>query len=145
MKKWAHVVRDARLMYIHRDWFAYLWGANGEYIANIEQARDIVNRCFKMNPEHFTIFVLAKGYTLEDLAHHIVGKRVFDCSSSVCALTQSEGDIMDLEVVADMNSYMLKNNFVTETGLVEGCWGSILWKEGHVGIDVGNGDRKSVV
>ena len=43
-KTWAHSVRDARLIYINRDRFAYLWGANGEKPRNREEAEKLLSR-----------------------------------------------------------------------------------------------------
>lgn len=139
MKPWYHVMRDARLVEDNKEMFAYLWGSNGEHIGNYVHAKDMVEKCYNMNPQHFEDYVIKAGHTMEELAYHIVGKQVFDCSSFACAVTQSKNKWNDLVVIADFNSYGLKDNFVKETSPGDGVWASILWKKGHVGVDVANG------
>ena len=138
-KTWAHCVRDARLIYINRDRFAYLWGANGEKPRNREEAEKLVNRCWSMNPSHYEEYVINRGHTKDELIDHIIGKSCFDCSSFVCAVTQCEGDIFNFRVVKDYNSTMLRAAFVYPTTLTDGPWGSCLWSNGHVAMDSGNG------
>lgn len=139
MKKWYHVVRDARLIYLHRDDFAYLYGSNGERPKNRAEAEKLVNGLWSAYPEHFETWVIGQGYTKEDLIRHVTGRICFDCSAFVCAVTQSEGSIYDLTVKNDMSSYGLHNVATNKTTVADGLWGNLLWKQGHVAIDVGNG------
>lgn len=139
IKTWAHCVRDARLIYLNRDRFAYLYGANGECPKTLAEARQLVDSLWAAYPEHFQRYVIETGHTRNQLYYHVIGKICYDCSSFVCAVTQSEGDIFHLRVVQDLNSSMLRNSFTVTTTLAAGLWGQILWKNGHVGLDVGNG------
>ena len=138
-KKWYHVVRDARLIFLNRDKFAYLYGANGEKPETYEEAAKLVNAMWGAYPSHFKSSVTSKGHTKEELIQHIVGKRCYDCSSFVCAVTQCEGNYDELVVKTDYNTAMLRDKFSKVTTTAEGNWGAIVWKSGHVGVDVGNG------
>lgn len=139
MKTWAHCVRDARLIYLHRDRFAYLYGANGECPQTYAEAKALVDSLWNVYPDHFQKYVINAGKTKNQLIYHIIGKICYDCSSFICAVTQSEGDIYHLKVVSDKNSTMLHSSCTIHTSLQAGLWGSLLWKNGHVGLDVGNG------
>ena len=87
-KKWYHVVRDARLIFLHRDEFAYLYGSNGEKPETYEEAKKLVDLMWKIYPSHFEKNVIGTGHTREELIQHIIGKRCYDCSSFVCSVTQ---------------------------------------------------------
>lgn len=139
MKKWQHVVRDARLVYLNKEKFAYLYGANGERPRDYTEAFDLVKKMWALYPEHFENSVIKKGWTKEDLAWHILGKKCFDCSAFVCAVSQYEGDIMTMQVLRDYSSYGLHDVMTDITTVKNGPWGSVLWRPGHVAIDTGNG------
>lgn len=139
MKKWNHVMRDARLTYLHRDEFAYLYGANGEKPMSYAEAKYLVDELWGMYPTHFEEYVINRGYTKKQLIYHIIGKKCFDCSAFVCAVTQYEGDFRDMVVLKDYSSFSLRQQMNNETTPLDGTWGNVLWKSGHVGIDVANG------
>ena len=139
MKKWQHVVRDARLVYINRDKFAYLYGANGERPTDYAEAMELINKMWKYYPTHFEDAVIKRGHTKEELARHITGKKCFDCSAFICAVSQYEGDIMTMQVLRDYSSYGLHDAMSKKTSLQLGNWGSVLWRPGHVALDAGNG------
>jgi hypothetical protein len=138
-KKWNAVMRDARWIYQNRERFAYLWGSNGECPRTYAEAKALVERCWAMNPAHFQESVINRGHTKDELARHITGKICYDCSSFVCAVTQSEGDIYHLKVVKDYNSSMLNAVMINVTTPALGTWSNVLWVEGHVAIDVASG------
>ena len=139
MKKWYHVVRDARLIYLNRDRFAYLYGANGERPSTYGAAKALVDALWSAYPDHFEQWVIGQGKTRNQLIYHIIGKICYDCSSFVCAVTQSEADIYDLKVKTDYSSTSLHKLATDKTTPAAGLWGNVLWKQGHVAIDVGNG------
>lgn len=140
MKPWNKVVSQARYMSMYRNLFAYLYGANGEKPRSINEATLLVNKLWEMYPEHFEHSVTLAGFSKDELINHIVGKRLYDCSSAVCALTQDEtNDFLDLKVVNDYNSTSLSNLLYDVTTPALGCAGSVLWKDGHVAIDTGSG------
>lgn len=139
-KTWAHCVRDARLIYLNRDRFAYLYGANGECPKTYAEAKALVTSLWNTYPSHFKATCTDKGYTQNQLIYHVIGKICLDCSSFICYVTQTEAsDIYHLKVTNDMNSTMLHNSCPKHTSLAQGNWGSLLWRNGHVALDVGNG------
>lgn len=136
-KAWSRVCKDALLVYAHRDRYAYLYGANGERPANVTEATQLVNRLWNAYPSHFQQTVINAGHTKKELIYHIVGRQCFDCSSFVCAVTQS--DYPNLRVTRDYNSTGLISQCAVQTTVTKGYAGSVLWKSGHVAIDCGYG------
>lgn len=139
MKQWQHFVRDLRLMYIHKQDFDYLYNSNGEILDTYDKAYKLCKQNWELYPSHFEKYVTQKGYKFEDLVERVKGKKVFDCSSLILAFSQCQGDIYDFYVKNDMSSLGIKNNLRNITTIPDGLWGQVLWKEGHVGADVGNG------
>ena len=139
MKKWQHFVRDLRLMMLEKDNFDYLYNSNGEILDTYDKAYKLCKQNWELYPAHFEKYVTAKGYKFEDLVERVKGKKVFDCSSLVLAFSQCEGDIYDFYVKQDMSSWGIRNKMIDLTSIPDGLWGQVLWREGHVGIDVGNG------
>lgn len=139
MKTWYHFVRDLRLMYLHKQDFAYLYGANGEILKDYDAAYNMVKIQWETYPSHFEKYVLQQGYKFEDLVEHLKGKKVFDCSSLVLAFAQCQGNIYDFYVKQDYSSAGIRDLMTDVTSVPDGLWGSVLWKPGHVGADVGNG------
>ena len=139
MKTWAHFVRDLRLMMIHHQDFDYLYNSNGEILRTYDEAYNAVKYNWELYPEHFEKYVTQQGYKFEDLVERLKGKKVFDCSSLVLAFSQSEGDIYDFYVKRDYSSSGIRDLLTDVTDIPSGLWGSVLWRPGHVGIDVGNG------
>lgn len=140
MKPWYEVVKQARYIYINRDKFAYLYGANGERPNTREEAEMLVSTLWNMYPTHFNKSVIGAGHTKEELINHIIGKKCFDCSAFICAVTEDEEhNFTDIVVQRDYNSTSLRNLFNKTTPLSQGVAGSVLWKNGHVALDTGNG------
>lgn len=139
MKTWYHFVRDVRNVYINKDKFAYLYGANGEILENYDQAYRMCQTLWELYPSHFEKYVTQQGYSFENLVDHVKGKKVYDCSSLVLACSQCEGNIMDFYVQRDYSSAGIRDLLTDITTVSDGLWGNVLWKPGHVGIDVGNG------
>ena len=134
MKKYSMACRNALQVYADRNSFAYLYGANGEKPANYTESKALVDRLWGMYPMHFQPAVVGTGHTREELIRHIVGKQCFDCSSFLCAITQSQ--YPDLRVTRDYNSSGLINQCKVVTTPAAGTAGSVLWKIGHVAVDV---------
>ena len=124
-KQWNHMRRDALIMYASKDKYAYLYGANGE-----TGSADLVNRLWAQYPDHFKQYVTDKGYTKQQLINHVSGKLCFDCSAFICYISNAP---------YDMNSTSLKDNFAVSRSPVSGTSGSVLWKSGHVALDIGSG------
>lgn len=132
-KKWYHVIRDALRMYAHKGNYAYLYGANGEL-----GSRELVERLWSQYPDHFRATVINQGKTKEDLIRHVTGRYCYDCSSFGCAVTQTE-TFPHCTVTVDYSSSALHAKMNPRRTPVEGTAGSILWKPGHVALDIGHG------
>lgn len=133
MKRWNIVNQHALLIYANRNKYAYLYGANGETGSDA-----LVDRLWAAYPDHFKKFVLDKGYTKQQLKDHVRGKICLDCSAFICYVTQVN-DFAKLRVVNDYNSTSLRQHFAVKRTPVGGTAGSVLWKQGHVALDVGYG------
>lgn len=119
MKTWDEVIKEALKMYVHRDQYAYLYGTDGETGSDA-----LVEKMVAAYPSHFS------GVDISALKDDVRGKTCFDCSGWLHTLfgapdCSSSGCINDC-------SY-------TTNDLVSGVAGSVLWKQGHVGLDIGYG------
>ena len=113
------VIKRAMQMYVHRDWYAYLYGTDGVVCTD-----ELVDRMVKRYPSHFN------GRDIQAIKDYSRGKVVFDCS----------GFIHSIYDAPDMNSTKLISVCTNVTSdLASGVEASILWKRGHVGQDVGHG------
>lgn len=108
-----------------RPYATYLWGGDGQRADD-----DLVYRLYKTYPWHFDQVLKQKGKTLQQLMDHVRGTFVFDCSGLACVMSESP---------YDMASGSLWNNCIKKTNPVDGPKASLLWKEGHVGLDMGTG------
>lgn len=133
MKLWNHVCNAAMRIFANRDKYAYLYGANGETGSDA-----LVDRLWAAYPAHFKQYVTDKGYTKQQLKDHVRGRICLDCSAFICYITQVE-DFNRLRVVTDYNSTGLRQQFAVTRTPVTGTAGSVLWKPGHVALDVGYG------
>ena len=133
MKRWNYMIKHALRMFMEKEKFAYLYGANGE-VGNDA----LVDAMWDAYPYHFQEFVADKGYTKEQLKDHVRGKICLDCSSFICYISQNE-NYEELRVVRDYNSAMLKDAFAVTRSPAAGTAGSVLYKPGHVALDIGYG------
>lgn len=138
LSDWDYVRTLAVRLYTNRDQFAYLYGGNGEYIKDEAAARAIVDRMWAAYPSHFQSSVIKTGHTKEQLIQHIIGKRVLDCSALVCYVSQGTA-WGNLSVKHDLNSSGLISVCHDITTPSKGVCGGLLWRKGHVSIDVGGG------
>lgn len=132
-KKWYHVIRDALRMYATKGNYAYLYGANGEV-----GSKDLVDHLWSQYPDHFKSTVIAQGKTKEDLIRHVTGRYCYDCSSFICAVTQTN-TFPHCTVTTDYASGGLHGKMNPRRTPKEGTAGSVLWKNGHVALDIGHG------
>lgn len=113
------VIKRAEQMYVHREWYAYLYGADGQVCTDA-----LVDLKVRQHPAHF------KGKDIQAIKDYSRGKVVFDCS----------GFIHSIYDAPDMNSariISLCDNVTTD--LASGVEASVLYKKGHIGQDVGHG------
>lgn len=113
------VIKRAMQMYIHRDWYAYLYGCDGQVCTD-----GLVDLQVAKYPAHF------KGKDIQAIKDYSRGKVVFDCSGFVHSIYDAP----------DKNSAGIINDctIVTED-LPSGVEASVLYKKGHIGQDVGHG------
>ena len=121
MKTWDTVIKKALRMYVHRNEYAYFYGAKGEVLT--ENVMDYLIRSY---PKHFSQYTDAQ---LRQIKNFSLGKIGYDCSGFITAIAEIPG-----------NSAMQFNTCTKTTdNLVAGRAGSLLWKPGHIGIDFGYG------
>lgn len=119
MKKWDDVVKKALVMYVHRDQYAYLYGADGEIGSDA-----LVDQKVAAYPSYFA------GKNVAAIKEAVRGKTCYDCS----------GWIHTLFGAPDKSSGAIISDCIdVSTDLVAGVAGSVLWKNGHVGLDIGYG------
>ena len=119
MLSFYKVIQNALDMLASRDTIAYLYGGDGSICTETYWKRWIARYPNRI-PE-------AEQEKIHDFT---IGKRVYDCSQLV--ITCCGAPDMTSKRIIDMC------NPVTED-LAAGVEGSILWKPGHVGIDIGYG------
>ena len=106
--------------------YAYLYGGDGR-VADAKYVRSLVKQYGKA---HFNALFKRTGKTVDDLIQHVEGKNVFDCSQAVVYWTDAP---------QDMNSTALINSCALIVPPANGLAGSVLWKPGHVALDVSCG------
>ncbi len=117
-KTWDDVVKNAMAIFYHRDRFTYCLSGDGQKADE-----------FQYNYDYYKSYHNNKSFAhwLRDGAS---GKYVFDCGGFVTAVT-------------GMNIYLtssdLRGKGLHRTTPEKGVAGSMLWKAGHVGIDIGYG------
>lgn len=119
MKTWDEVIKSALYMYVHRDEYAYLYGTDGETGSDT-----LVDKMVAAYPSHFS------GVDTTALKNDVRGKTCYDCSGLIHTLFGAP-DMSSSGIIGDC-SY-------TTADLASGVAGSVLWKSGHIGLDIGYG------
>lgn len=121
MITWDAAIKKALYMYWKRDQYAYFYGAKGETLT--ESAMDYFIRTY---PDHFSRYTENE---LKKIKEWSSGKIGYDCSgfTGICigSWKNSAGQIADCADVTD--------------DLVSGPAGSLLYRPGHIGLDIGYG------
>ena len=114
------VIKKAYEVYLTRDNYCYLMGGKGQVVTDA-----LIDNLMKWYPEHYSRYSEAE---IKKIKNYSRGKIAFDCSGFTAFL---HGD----------NTYSGQQitNCKLNPSLAEGVAGSLLWKPGHVGIDVGYG------
>lgn len=138
LSDWDYVRTNAVRVYGDRERWRYVYGGNGEFLATRGAAEAFVRRMWNAYPAHFKATVTGTGHTVDELIDHVTGCRVADCSGLVCLLTQGI-DPNDPRTPYDMASGSLISVCHDITTPRTGVCGGMLWRIGHVGLDVGGG------
>lgn len=109
-------------LYFGRDQIAYWLGAKGDLLT-YERMRELVS----WNPDYFLRYTPDR---LEELMAWSAGKIGYDCSGLMCACFQTP---------YQMSSWTLREHMSAVYSVKECKAGSILWKPGHVELDLGFG------
>lgn len=108
-------------LYFAREKIAYWMGAKGELLT-----RQRLDELCNAYPDYFSRYTPER---LEELKRWSENKIGFDCSGLVCACFGITG----------LSSWTLRENMSVVTSVKDCKAGSILWKPGHVEIDLGYG------
>lgn len=114
-------IKKAWDVYLNRDKYAYLYGAKGDVIKGRNDFNTVVNR----TPAYFETYPSEK---MEEIYQYCLGKTCFDCSGFITYLT---GDYT--------YSALQWAHCTANKSLADGVAGSLLYKPGHIGIDLGYG------
>lgn len=115
------VIRKALQMFSDKDKYAYMYGSDGEVMTDAR-----VDYLWNRYSAHYE----ALGCTRQQLKDHVRGKKCFDCSSFINYVTSAGKDYY---------SATLWECCRVRTTPRDGVAGSLLYKPGHVALDVGYG------
>lgn len=121
MKTWDQVIKDALYYLVHKDEYAYFYGAKGQKLTDAEMDRLIAEE-----PEYWKRYDEA---TIKKIKKYSKGKTGFDCSGYIARVT-------------GCNTYsggIWTRCSKKTSDLYAGPAASILWKPGHVSLDIGYG------
>ena len=121
MRTWDEVVKKALEVYLHRDQYAYFYGAKGEKMTD-----DVMNALIAAEPVFFSRFTPGQIRQFKDFAR---GKIGLDCSGYVALCTG----------INTWSGGLWERCYDKETDIYQGVAGSLLWMPGHVGLDIGYG------
>lgn len=120
MKSWRNVVKEAEWMHVHKDAYAYFYGAKGQVLTDA-----VMESLWNAEPDYFKRYTAAQK---KKIFNYSRGKVGFDCSGFIAKIT-------------GCNAYSgaIWEKCREKTTPALGPAGSILWKPGHVALDVGLG------
>ena len=115
------VLRRAFKMYVERDRYAYFYGAKGEKLTE-KRMEELIQQYWNEYYSRFSV------QALEEIKRFSKNRIGYDCSGFITAITGIPG-----------YSASLYANTVHKTSVTESKAGALLYKPGHVGIDIGYG------
>lgn len=121
MKTWDEVIKYALAYHLHKENYAYFYGAKGQVLTD-----DAMNRLWAAEPGYFSRYSDGQKRMIFDWSRGKVG---LDCSGFIAKIT-------------GCNTYsgaIIGKCTQISTDISSGVAGSILWRPGHVGIDIGYG------
>ena len=120
------IVRKVFRMYCDRHRYAYFYGAKGELLTD-EKMTELINTYWKEYYNRYT------AKQLEEFKRFSLNKIGYDCSGLITALTGKQG-----------YSVKLYEDTIDKTTPENGKAGYLLYKRGHVGVDIGYGFSLSI-
>ena len=84
MKTWDTAIKKALYMYVHRNEYAYFYGAKGEVLTE-----NYMDMLIRMYPNHFKQYTPAQ---LRQIKNYSIGKIGYDCSGFITACTGAQGN-----------------------------------------------------
>lgn len=121
MKTWDEVVKKALEVYLHRDEYAYFYGAKGEVMTDA-----VMDALIMAEPAFFSRYTNSQIRQFKDFAR---GKIGLDCSGYVALCTG----------IHTWSGGLWDRCVNKTTDIYQGVAGSLLWTPGHVGLDIGYG------
>lgn len=118
---WDEAIKKALEVLQHKDQYAYFMGAKGEVLTDARM--DLLMNVYK---DYFSKYTAAEK---QDIKNWSRGKIGFDCSGFVGYC------IGDHSYSGSQIDHCKKKTTI----LANGVAGSVLWKPGHVGLDIGYG------
>ena len=120
MKPSYDILRKAYALYVERDNIAYFYGAKGQVLTD-----KVMDALIAAEPKHFSKYTEAELKKIKSFSR---GKIGYDCSGFVGAC-----------VGCQEWSGGLWSHCYNKTTVSNGKAGCILYKQGHVGLDIGYG------
>lgn len=120
-KTWDEVIKDALAYHLHKENYAYFYGAKGQVLTDA-----VMEQLWQSEPDYFKRYSEGQKKMIFDWSRGRVG---YDCSGFISAVTgcrSYSGGILAQcrDIITDISA---------------GVAGSILWLPGHVGLDIGYG------
>ena len=121
MKSWDQVIKEALYMHVHKDEYAYFYGAKGQKLTDA-----VMEALWEAEPEYFKRYDEKQKKAIFKYSRNKTG---YDCSGFIGKIT-------------GCNTYSgaIWSRCSKKTAdLYAGPAASILWKPGHVALDIGYG------
>ena len=115
------ILRRAFKMYVERDRYAYFYGAKGEKLTETVM-NNLIERYYNEYWSRFSV------QALEEIKRFSKNRIGYDCSGFITAITGIPGYTASLYA-----------NTVNKTSVTDSKAGALLYKPGHVGLDIGYG------
>ena len=121
MRTWDQVIKDALYYHLHKDDYAYFYGAKGEKLTD-----SVMDYLIAAEPEYWKRYDEA---TMKKIRKYSKNKIGFDCSGFIARVTGCNA----------WSGSIWQRCTHKSTDMYSGPAASILWKEGHVALDIGYG------
>lgn len=125
MVKWFELCRKALNVYLHRDEYTYCLGCAGEVVGQSSEL-EARYKYYYQTPEYHDMMKPWHMWANENW-----GKKAMDCSGFIQYITGKE-------MTHNLSSWSY-GEMKPKSTPVDGVAGSVLWKKGHVGIDIAFG------